>query len=442
VSRRTRSDSGFLLVGVVMFVLALTILGLSLYALSDYESDFQMQSRDANAAFYSAQGGLAMVQAVLAAPGSSLGTADTVVRFDNGITFAIAKQARLNGDSTSTGPINWSTPVRITVTAESNHISRTLEAVYRPTSRENYYKRLFTVSGTSVTQGSWGPTISTGIFVEVDNAPFDAGQPNRRMQTIELGDTCHVWQTSANATWASVTDWASPGPIRVSSVPVPDVQSYYANHPTTGLVPESENESGSIQLKFNRHSPGTIGYYGSPGTTNTNYSYWASANLELQVQGYAVWELPHGLRSENEVTVKSMGAGPAVLVIVGSPFAGRTGSTIDPNTGLWFFGGLTVPISMTNNVTVILVSDGQVNIERSNNPTGMEQLSRLSVYANSLYLMGPRIGSSTTLDHAKAMDLDGGVIDALESAGALPQPAGVAASRFALVRGSWRDLTP
>ncbi len=52
------AQRGFALVGVVMFILVLTILGLSLFSLTGYESQFMQRSLDRAEAFHAAAGGL------------------------------------------------------------------------------------------------------------------------------------------------------------------------------------------------------------------------------------------------------------------------------------------------------------------------------------------------------------------------------------------------
>src|SRR5262245_6741389 len=53
-----KSERGFVLPGVVMFVIVLTILGLSLFALSSYEAQFMNATLDETQAFYLANGAI------------------------------------------------------------------------------------------------------------------------------------------------------------------------------------------------------------------------------------------------------------------------------------------------------------------------------------------------------------------------------------------------
>jgi len=65
--RPIRSEaSGFVLVGVVMFVLALVILGLSLFSLSSYEGQFVERTKESDAAFYAASSGIEHAKFALA----------------------------------------------------------------------------------------------------------------------------------------------------------------------------------------------------------------------------------------------------------------------------------------------------------------------------------------------------------------------------------------
>ncbi len=57
----TRPERGFVLVAVVMFVLALTILGFSLYGLSSYEGQFLSRSLATQQSLYRAEGGQELV---------------------------------------------------------------------------------------------------------------------------------------------------------------------------------------------------------------------------------------------------------------------------------------------------------------------------------------------------------------------------------------------
>ena len=92
--RCAASERGFVLVGVVMFVLALTILGLSLFALSSYEAQFQTSSYLSGQAFNVAQSGVEHVKFVLAHK-KRLQDVRTSL-YPNGVVYARARC--LNGE--------------------------------------------------------------------------------------------------------------------------------------------------------------------------------------------------------------------------------------------------------------------------------------------------------------------------------------------------------
>src|SRR6266516_3851897 len=112
-ARDTRSPEqrGFVLVGVVMFVLALTILGISLFTLSNYESQFFDASYNQSQAFYDALSGIERTKYILAATNdpSKVGT-----DLPAGVIYAGVMQ---HGDSSR---VLWSgtSAIRIRVIAQ------------------------------------------------------------------------------------------------------------------------------------------------------------------------------------------------------------------------------------------------------------------------------------------------------------------------------------
>src|SRR6185436_10383002 len=135
---------GFVLVGVVMLILALTILGLSLFALSSYEAQFFNRSLYEHEALQAAVGGLERAKYVLAVPPiTNLENVQTNLPLEY-VTNALAVQEQ-HGDSLSSGPVDWSAsanPVRISVTAVYKGVSRTVEGTFLPRKSPNWYKRL------------------------------------------------------------------------------------------------------------------------------------------------------------------------------------------------------------------------------------------------------------------------------------------------------------
>ncbi len=68
MSARAAAERGFVLIGVVVMVLALTIIGISLYSLSGYEVQFFGRSYDERRATYAASGGVELVKMLVTSP--------------------------------------------------------------------------------------------------------------------------------------------------------------------------------------------------------------------------------------------------------------------------------------------------------------------------------------------------------------------------------------
>jgi hypothetical protein len=426
----TRSGTGgFVLVGVVMFVLALSILGMSLYAVSGYEVAFLGQTRDDYQALYDAQGGLDMVRARLAVPPWRLISAHELEGIQ-GVVRATAYQTRAGGAVDSLGLIDFTSDSAVTIvlTAGAHGTTQTVSGRFLPSVTTDYYKRLFTIAGLSVS-GASGP--SGSIWVE----PNGLNElPLLRLGSVTLGASDQVWQQSSDTSWTARANWPVHPPIRTGSVPVPDVASYYVDHPY------GSNQPGIAgpHLDFNG-VPGAVTYFGPPnGVQSYGYSFYSISSVTLRVTGTVVWELPHGLRDDNTINIVSQGPGPATIVIVGSPYALRNDPGGDPNVGLWFFTGLYAD----PDVNVILVSDGQINLERNYSPlTTTLAIPRLSIFSKGLFLQGPLISFLAYDLYTHPSDMDDVIAD-LESNDALPHAAGAPPQSFRFVAGTWRDLTP
>src|SRR5262245_17287191 len=88
--RRAREEAGFILPGVVMFVLVLTIIGLSLFSLSSYEAQFMHQTLRKTEAFYEAASAIDRARFVLMST-RNLGDVSALSGTGN-IEYAVATQ--------------------------------------------------------------------------------------------------------------------------------------------------------------------------------------------------------------------------------------------------------------------------------------------------------------------------------------------------------------
>ncbi len=416
-----RHESGFVLVGVIMFVLALTILGMSLFAISSFESQFLGQSRDENAALYAAQGGLDLAREVLAVSPYTLASSHSIESIE-GVTYAVAWQRRPGNTIDSTGVIDFSSDsvVTIQVTTQVRGATRVVRASYEPAVLQNYYKRLFTITNTidvETTHPALGGTARTTL-----SGP--------------------IWQQStADSSWIGrVVSWTNRGGfIRRGTVPPPDANAFLTARAalveSTPIDTSGPPGPGGFHTIWNypgmAPAPATTAhYYGDLQHTD---STWVPQHLfprEVNVTlngGIAVWLFPTGLYANH--IIKVFGNGTLVIVGAATPQNGQIGIHLN--------GG----ISTDNNVRLVLVSDGAIYVRQDNDYDTPGPLQHLSVYSSALRLLGPSGPHHETQSCAYGAGMDS-AIDALMDLDALPRPSAAVASSFTIVRGSWRDLTP
>ncbi len=439
---RPAPPNGFVLVGVVMFVLALTILVLSLFTLSSYEAQSLTQSHARTQGSYDAESGVEMVKAlIMTGPNFSLASAGAAVGSFN-VIRAVAKQHRSGGLWDSTGVVTGDSTVWIRVTSQNFGERKTLEARFKPNTARDYYKRLFTIAN----------------GVEVENTRVRPGPTieNHPATQLRLSGLC--WQFVDNAPsdtlWAGAgqTTWNAPHFDYNDAVTLPDLPGFFATHPAS-LIPDlGPGAAGRDLLQFNKHPNNTVGYYSSPsfplGTLGIsgNYTFEAPRSLDIEVSGTVVWMIPAGVMFRQQVNIQRKSGPPAVLIIVAGPNLQNPSS---PDGAIHFQGGLNVdagPVNWVLNETyVVLVSDAKVIIEFANEPDTYDcYVYRLSVLSRDLLLEGPKFPGTATRDlrlsHDPSMDT---VIQSLyaEPSGPLPRPPG-STSALTLIRGSWRSATP
>ena len=445
MSRRAESG-GFVLIGVIMFVLALTIVGMSLFAVSGYEASFLGQSRDENSALYGAQGGIDMVVQLLQVQPARLEKAhqaegSNIIGPNVSIDSAYATQPLPGGGIATSGVLSDSV-VTITVVGSAFGIKRKLVAKYLPGNNESYYKRLFTVAGNVTLPPHEG---------------YDDLLNWSRYRTFRVADSSPdpgAWANDPDPSWADSLAWLGHPPPRVGGVPAPEVTAFMAAHPT-GPVPPFIFSSltampGTVTL--DQHPPTGVPFFyrslaaASYSVEQTRTGVNAPPDLYVWITpGTAIWMLPSGLASRGPLRVRLLGSGSATLVIVASPASPPRSTAAEINYGILIAGGL----DADPRVNVILVSDGTIHLEHYENfaTTSLTQCSalHLSMFCSALDLIGPVVPLSpiTTLSYlgydASTMD---SAIDALEAAGALPGAHGGTASGFSFVERSWRDLTP
>lgn len=410
-------EPGFVLVGVVMFVLALTILGLSLFSLSSFESQFMTRSLSSEQAFNAAQGGIAEARYRLIAKGNLGHVAD--LAGTGKITSAVAIQEQAGAPESTGAVLLGGNDVLIRIGATVNGETRRLEAWFQPHISINVYKRLMALSDPA-----------SGLHVVTFDPPAcDTTQP--RWETTRLSG--NVWMNTASLTncdsIAQPPSFEAPG-----GVPDPAIDAFFAVHWATATPVNNTGYSN----KFNLNATGTpdnVKFFKTPAPDpdSANWSlavaFQGGNEPEITVNGTAIWMFDRGATLLRQVTVK--GPPNALLVLVAKP----TTSPSAPGTGLTFVSGIE-----SQGPGVVLVSNGRVEIETEIQQT-TNTIDFLSVYARHARIMGPIQAGPTrllTLSHPPGHALDTR-LDFLWDNGYLPNATGASGAALSFRPGSWRQ---
>ncbi len=421
-------EAGFVLIGVVIFVLALTIIGISLFSLSSYEAQFLQRSLDSEQAFQSAVGGMERAKVMLTNPPYALESVVPSSAPVENVIAAVAIQVR-NGDSVSIGPVEWvaDQSVHLRVTARVNGQQCTVAGIFTPQEASNYYRQLMTTSGR----------------IAVD-PPASADSTMPPLPTIDLGGT--VWQgtieSPLDTVWtltSSLRSWEQRYLLK-DYADDPDVISYFAsNAPSAALLPQYSYDEEPIDVSHytfaaNSNSPT---YYRVPNGFNLGlYLYDMCGGAEIMVtgQGCVVWELPAGVRFLNPPHIQ--GPPGTVLVIVAGP------DPTDPNKPAIFFEG-----GVRSDIPLILVSNGTVAIQHINNQGFTDQagfstrVEEIAIYAQNIVLRGPRSHTQGNLlmelRHPENGDLNRIWVPYLAEQDGLPNLNSTSGHDLVLQPGTW-----
>ncbi len=437
-------ESGFVLVGVVMFVLALTILGLSLFALSSYEGQFVDRSASSSQALDAAMSGIEHAKFVLART-QRLENVGAIL-YPSGVVYASARRTD-QADPDSSGPLPPpDVAIAIRVLANVGGERRMVETRVLPQKPPHLFKRLMSISDSLCTRID---ASILGFAPACGNYAFNG-------EIWEGGMAGLAWRTCAGA--------GSDSSLWKSSVyvPEPDVQSFFTQHLNDPMTQGWELGSGNpknMQISLTGQTgPPTVSYI---KTTNSDsrgqcslfipkHNSTSPGTLTINVSGWVVWMLPDGIHCDRSVTVQGSGIPDHdCLVIV----AGKSTDPDNPSPPpLINYGYLGITFSAaigSQDVPIILVTDGwlfdehwflsDINPDVDNNTVSV---SYLSVFAHGASYWGPKIGTMN-LNHAPndLHDAPGGLIDQLCDQGALPNaPSG--GITFKPIAGTWRELNP
>jgi len=431
---RTRFDlaaneRGFMLVGVVMFMLALTILGLSLFALSSYEAQFYTGSASREQSMQDAESGMELVKALLQLSPQRLENAQLAVG-QRGISRAVAYQWRsaLGTDTTSRGLVNWDSTLVVEVTAGLRGAERTIQARFIPVPAENPYKKVLTAGG-GITYNNMNST--TPQCFEVRGG---------------------VWQfvdSGTDTAWTQRVSWPEGRPVHTTAAATPLGNTFVGSKLFAAVQPT--NWSGNhapYTLTLNNSGGGAKFFRGPPSPTDAQgdederpteydqYSFYVDRDLKVKIRGTVVWLVPRGACFRRNVLVELLDPDvPSTLVIVARPNERDPGYT---NRGLWFQGGLTVT---EDNACVYLVSEGDIGLTRHQNKSESFDADQVSIVAGGIIeLGGPRPGDSQHIEYEPfVMDA---LADKLISDGALPPLTAATTMSFVLARSTWAETTP
>ena len=415
-------ERGFILVGVVTFMLALTILGLSLFALSSYEAQFFTASASREQSLQNAESGMELVKALLQLPPQRLENAQLAVG-QRGVTSAMAYQWRSNlaTDTSSVGPVNWDSTL-VVVTAASGGAERTLQARFIPTPAQNPYQTLLTAG--------------LGIRCNTDNGtPADG---------LELRGP--VWQfvdSPADTSWTELLTWTTGRPMITGRPALPLADAFVDAH-LAGATQPSLSGSGPYSVSLSNTGSGPRFFVSplSPDDDESNYperalyTFYVGDDLTVRVRGTVVWVVPEGACFRRNVTVEPLESGvPGTLVMVAKA------NHHDPdywNRGIWLQGGLTLG---AEEVSVFLVSEGDIAITRAHNRSATQTARRVSVVAaGDIEVGGPYSGDRQRL-HYDASRM-GPLAEQLIGQGALPPLTASSSMTYVIARSSWAETTP
>jgi hypothetical protein len=425
--RSRERERGFVLVGVIMFVLALTILGLSLYGLSGIEVDFIQDSLDREQAFYDASGGLERAKWILAQQGT-LQSVKNGIPDGNGVVYARAWYPdHVNKDSA--GTIDWSSSDKIAIRVKAvrgtrqgrtGTASSMVECTYTPDEIRNLYQNLINSSGVMIVK----PVL----------IPLLKGR---------------VWQNNPDTSWTNVVPPPSrTPPVVVGGVPVPDVAGFVARFPTAAgyRAPYTQitQNRGQYDLSTNGFNPipgvemfrGTDQIMAPPvDQFDQRYGIYNHSTTMIQVaNGVSIWMIDAGVRFGGAVEVRGPGNSVLVLVVHHGVDQLPSGNPPAAPIGVWL--DATWTLSLSPNVSVIVVTDGTVSFSTTGSADAT-LLPWLSVFASDVYINVPTL-SALFLYNSGTLPVR---VSNLIDNGLLPNVAPGQNRRLDRVAGTWSLVT-
>jgi hypothetical protein len=415
-----------------MFILVLTILGLTLFSLSSLESQFFYRSSDEQAALYAAMSGIERSKFVLSATDSLGAVRDTAGVPIEGLNYTVAKQGTDYDTADSIHAMSWTSgkPVWIRSLAIVNGQRALIEAKFTP-SRNALYGRLFTLSdpvqGLDVPQYS-SPGVSASAQV------YLTGALTQRAPTVTFpGDI-----------------GSPPNPVNTSAnVDPPDLGTFFGKYwATAQFVPPNCHDTYFLDASS---ATDQVGFFKSPldssddpeaqpplWSLNTVYGGTGThicppEIMNVTVRGTCIWMFDHGARLYKPVQVAGSGNTNDALILVAG---------VNKTTGSDAGYGIVFKQGVNSNVPIVMVSSGAIGITHYQSLSSTSNISYLSVFASTSDVVGPKTpGHSMVLTHVAgaSQDQPGGVIRRLVEKGYLPNTT-VSTGDFTPIAGTWREI--
>lgn len=429
-TRAAAGERGFVLLGVVVMVLALTIIGVSLYALSGYESQFFSRTYFERQALYRASGGIEIVKKLVTTSingGYRLSNAAMAVGHE-GVVSAVAWQ---DTPPDSTGDLDWNQDVHVRVGVNVFGATRMVEGKYRFVQPNNPYWRLFA---------------TTNKITKVNAA-------SNLANLLARGGAWQVVDAPSDSAWIAQLDPPSKIALTTLPTPSPEATSFITAH----MPPPLSADTAWVTRDYNPLAPpprftnlyvtmdagpgaSAFKYFGAASDTlslqfpalGTYYDFFSGAVVHAIVRGTAVWVIPRGMRLTGELRVERLpGATTANLVIVVGPNGREPGAT---NLAIQLEKAIWTP---NDDVNVFLVANGTIRLQDGSGSNANVTCRSLCMFADAIQLSGPANGTHRLeLQYPPALR---DVATDLYGRDLLPRASGVQMSAFTFVKGSWRE---
>jgi hypothetical protein len=406
---------GFVLVGVAMFVLVLTILGLSLFSLSGFEAQFFARSNERARAFNVAASGIERARFALMATDSLQSVWQQLPSGE--LNYAVALQGGAGPtDGDSAGKVDWKGPnIWIRTVAQVGVAQVVLQARFDPNEPETFYKRLITARDVQldVPGPRWSQIYLSGAIM---------------LPEPSFSDT--AWNRPPDGPVPCMFPFTRP-PIQIHAnpLPLPPLDSYFAEKLALPQLQQWSLNGASHDYGL-LAGIGNIGYfYRPPNNPADSWTVQENQASTIHVSGTAVWLADPGIDFLDNVTVQGNPITDRLIIVARPKVHGQ------PTGAIEFEGGL------TSDVPLILVSDGKVRFDSQPVYTVATRVAYLSIYCNRVQIGGPDAPAKMELTHPPSLlpNVLDPIIDELFAAGVLPNVDLGTQSRLSLVAGTWEE---